>query len=167
MRVFEEAAMKMARDVMVPPIVVSAETRVKELAHVLLNEHLDGVCVVDEAEELLGVVTSMDLIYQEKRLHLPTFFVLFDSVVPLEDPRKTEHELQKIAGRTVREVMTSPAVTVTESTPLDKVASLMVEQHISVVPVVSERRVVGVVTKPGMLEAAFGGEAVEEPLSRE
>lgn len=147
--------MKTAGDIMVQARELRPEASVKELAQVLLGEHLDGVCVVNQDGELLGIVTSMDLIFQEKRLHLPTFFVLFDAVLPLEDPRKAEHELQKIAGRTVQEVMTPAPVTVTTATPLDKVASLMVERHITVVPVLQDGRLVGVVTKPAMLRAAY------------
>lgn len=148
--------MKTAADIMVEPHTVSPDVTVKDLARLLLEQHWDGACVVGDEGELVGVVTSMDLIYQEKRLHLPTFFVLFDSVLPLEDPRKAEHELQKIAGRTVADVMTDSPVTVDPETPLDRVASLMVERHITVLPVLSsDGRVLGVITKPAMLKAAF------------
>jgi CBS domain-containing protein len=137
------------------PRTVPPDMPVEQLAEMLLVERLDGVCVVED-QRLLGVVTSMDLIYQEKRLHLPTFFVLFDSVLPLESPKKALRELVKISGSTVADVMSTDAVTVNPDTPLDKVASVMVEQHISIVPVVDDGdRLIGVVTKPAMLRAAF------------
>lgn len=147
--------MKIARDVMESARTVKADVSVQELAKELLAEHVDGLCVVDDDGQLIGVVTSMDLIYQEKRLHLPTFFVLFDGVLPLESPRKALDELNKISGSTVADVMSPDPVVVAPDATLDHVASLMVEQHISVIPVVEGGALVGMVTKPGMLRAAF------------
>jgi len=147
--------LKTAGEIMEPATTVAPEQPVAQLAQLLLHEHLDGVCVIDEAGQLAGVVTSMDLIYQEKRLHLPTFFVLFDSVLPLENPKKAEEELHKIAGSTAAEVMTPKPVTVTQDTPLDRVASLMVERHLTVIPVTEDGELKGIVTKPAMIRAAF------------
>lgn len=148
--------MKTAAQVMEAPRTVSPDLAVKELAKLLVQERRNGVCVVDEEGDLIGVVTSMDLIYQEKRPHLPTFFVLFDSVLPLDDPRKTEEELHKIAGAEVGDVMTDSPVTVEPDTPIDQIASLMVDRHITVLPVTENGKLVGMVTKPGILRVVFG-----------
>lgn len=148
--------MKTAAQVMEAPRTVSPNLAVKELAKLLVKERRNGVCVVDEEGDLIGVVTSMDLIYQEKRPHLPTFFVLFDSVLPLDDPRKTEEELHKIAGAEVGDVMTDSPVTVEPDTPVDRIASLMVDRHITVLPVTDNGKLVGMVTKPGILRVVFG-----------
>lgn len=147
--------MKTAAQVMEAPRTVGPDLAVKELAKLLVQERRNGVCVVDEEGDLIGVVTSMDLIYQEKRPHLPTFFVLFDSVLPLDDPRKTEEELHKIAGAEVGDVMTDSPVTVEPDTPVDRIASLMVDRHITVLPVTDNGKLVGMVTKPGVLRAVF------------
>lgn len=147
--------MKTARDVMDPsPPTVSPEAKVAEIARMLLDEHLDGVCVVRDGH-LEGVVTTMDLMYKEKRLHLPTFFYFLDAVVPLENPLRTLREIEKIASDTVADLMTRQPRTVTPDTRLDEVASLMIERHVTIVPVVEGGRLVGIVTKPAMLREAF------------
>jgi len=147
--------MQTAGEVMQESRSVSPTLSVQELARLLLEERLDGVCVVAEDGALAGVVTSMDLIYQEKALHLPTFFVLLDGVLPLDSPWRAERELDKISGAQVADIMTTDPVFVRPETPLEEVATLMVERHISIVPVVADERLVGVVTKPAMLRAAF------------
>jgi CBS domain-containing protein len=152
-----------ARSLMQPARTVSPELTVEEMARILLDEQLDGVCVVDD-QSLLGVVTSMDLIFQEKRLHLPTFLVLFEAVVPLGKPKALK-ELSKITGSKVADVMTKDPVTVGPGAPLDRVATLMVEQHISIVPVVDAGRLLGVITKPAMLRAACGRKKSEAAAS--
>ncbi|MBK8482685.1 MAG: CBS domain-containing protein [Proteobacteria bacterium] len=147
--------MQTAGEVMQEARSVSPTLSVQDLARLLLEEQLDGVCVVAEDGALVGVVTSMDLIFQEKQLHLPTFFMLLDGVLPLDAPWRAERELDKISGAEVADIMTADPVAVAKDTPLDQVATLMVERHISILPVVADDRLIGVVTKPAMLRAAF------------
>ncbi len=147
--------MKYARDLLnTAPLVVAPELLVPDLARLLLDHRADGACVVDQGR-LVGVVTSMDLIYQEKRVHLPSFVTIMELVVPL-GVRRAEHELEKISGRTVRDIMSAQPRTVTRDAPIAVVASLMVDRHITIVPVVDGDRLVGVITKPAVLAAAFG-----------
>jgi CBS domain-containing protein len=148
--------MKVARDVMdTNPLAVSPQTRVQDLAARLNQIHGDGACVVD-AGKLVGVVTTMDLLYKEKRLHLPTFFYLLDVVVPLENPFRTQREVEKITAATAADIMTPDPYTVPPDAPLDAVAARMIDDHLTLVPVVDGGRLVGVVTKPAMLREAFG-----------
>ncbi len=135
-----------------PPLTVAPEAPVPALARLLLDTGADGACVVDAAGALVGVVTTMDLVFREKKVHLPTFFAFMDAVLPLGADR-TEAELKKISGTTVAEIMTATVRTVGPEARLDTVAALMVEEHLSVVPVVDGGRLVGVVTKPGLLRA--------------
>ncbi len=136
------------------PPTVAPDVLVKDLARRLLDERLDGVCVVEDGQ-LAGVVTAMDLIFQEQPVHLPSFFVFLDALIPLENPRRAEHDLEKIAGARVADIMSTDVRTATPNTPAEELARMMVEHHLSIVPVVDGRRLAGVVDKRGMLRAAF------------
>jgi CBS domain-containing protein len=138
------------------PPTVPPHLPVKDLAKMLLEERLDGVCVVENGQ-LLGVVTTMDLIFQEQPVHLPTFFVFLDALIPLESPRRAEHDVAKIAGARVADIMTVDVRTATPITPVEDLARLMVEHHVSIVPVLDDTRLLGVVDKRSMLRAAFPG----------
>lgn len=149
-----EAVVKHVLDVMQEnPPVVSPEMGIRELAELLLESGRDGYCVVEDGV-LVGIVTSMDLIFQEKKLRLPTFFTFLDSVVPV-GVRRTHDELRKISGATVADVMSREPVTVRFDAGLDQVASLMVERHLSLLPVVREGTLVGEITKPSVLRAVL------------
>lgn len=146
--------MPTARDVMhAPAPAVPPEMTVQALYDWLRERDLDGACVV-EAGELLGVVTTMDLVYRDKALHLPTFFVLLDAVLPIGGT--SEHEVRKITGRTVADICTRDVVTVPADTDVRTIASRMVEEHLSVVPVVDGERLLGMITKDDVLRAHFG-----------
>lgn len=133
------------------PRTVPAHTSVHDVAELLLREHRDGVVVVDPNGHLAGVVTTMDLVFQEKRPRLPTLLVFLDAVIPLGGVARSRTELRKIAAIQVSELMTHPVVTVGPDAPIDEIATRMVEAHLSVLPVVVGDEILGVVTKPALL----------------
>jgi CBS domain-containing protein len=148
--------MKRASDVMDREVlIVPPATSVRELASKLLGDKAEGACVV-EGEKLVGVVTPMDLIFQEQPVHLPSFLVFFDAVIPLERPSHMQHELDKLMGAQVKDIMSTDLITVGAGAPLEEVATTMVRRHTGYVPVVEGDRLLGVVTKRAVLKAAFG-----------
>jgi len=138
-----------ARDVMETPVVVRPTTSVSELARTLLDADVDGVCIVDEGQ-LVGVVTAMDLVEREAPVHAPVMFSLLDMVLPF-GLKRTEADLRKISATDVAGLMTTEVVTASSSTELSTVAGRMADEHLSMVPVVDEGKLVGVVTRRGMV----------------
>lgn len=148
--------MKTAGEVMhAPAPVVAPDTTLQDLYAFLDERDLDGACVVDDGH-LVGVVTSMDLVVRQKRVHLPTLFAFMDVVLPLGGTRQTEDELRRIASSDVGGLATRDVVTIDPDTPLDEVATLMVEKHLTVLPVVEHGGLVGMVTKDDVLRGTFG-----------
>jgi CBS domain-containing protein len=143
-----------ARDLMVPPTTTRPDQPLADLARTLLDSDQDAVCVVDDDGALVGVVTGMDLVYREKRVHLPTTLVVWELVLQL-GARRTERDLEKIAAARVDQLMTRDVVTAAPDTPLDLLATQMVEQHLSVLPIVEGGRLVGVVTRRAMVRTAL------------
>lgn len=143
--------MKTARELMQDADTVGPETPTRALADTLLASGEDGVCVVDDTGRLIGVVTTMDLVFKEKKVHLPTFIAILDAVIPLGNMQDVEEEMRKIAGATAGDLMTRKVISVGPSDTMDQVATLMVEKHLTMVPVVDEGRLLGVVTKRSLL----------------
>lgn len=148
--------MRTASEIMHQPApAVDPSLTIKELYAWLTERGLDGACVVED-DKLTGVVTQMDLVFKEKKVHMPTFFFFLDAVVPVMNPQKTMDEVQKIAGARVGDIATSDVITVAPGTSVDEVATLMVDKHLTVLPVVDDGKLVGMVTKQDVLKAAFG-----------
>ncbi len=135
------------------PLTVTAELSVIDLSRLLLDNNADGACVIDEKKRLIGVVTTMDLVFREKRVHMPSFFAFMDAVLPLGLER-TEQELLKISGTTVGAIMSRNVQKVDPDARLDVIAARMVEDHLTIVPVVDNGQLVGVITKKVLLQAA-------------
>ena len=147
-----------ARDIMVEALSVVPERSVRDLVEMLLREHSDGACVVQNGQ-VVGVVTTMDLVFQEKRVHLPSILSFMDFAIPLEPPHRLREELDKISGTRVSEIMSDEPITVGPSAPMSEVATLMVERHLTLIPVVEDGQLLGVVTKEALLRAAFNSSA--------
>ncbi len=128
-------------------ITVTPETGIRELAGILSRDNISGVPVLDANGQLVGVVSQSDLVAQNKNLHIPTAVTLFDWVIYLGGTDKFKTELNKIAGRSVGEIMSRKVITVAPEDPLEDVATIMTEKNVHTIPVVKDGKLVGLVGK--------------------
>jgi CBS domain-containing protein len=77
---------------------------------------------------------------------MPLYLELLGGLIPLGGERRFREEFRRITGRTAAEVMTAPAATVQEDTPIDDVASQLTEPGGDPVIVVRQDRLVGLIT---------------------
>ncbi|MGD8293857.1 MAG: CBS domain-containing protein [Desulfobacterales bacterium] len=130
---------------------VSPETEITQAAKLLLSERINGVPVLNQAGELVGILCQSDLIAQQKGIPIPSLFTLLDGYIPLTRFNRLDKEVEKIAATTVDHAMTSDPVTVTSTTDIEKVAALMVEKNYHTLPVVDDGKLVGIVGKEDVL----------------
>ncbi|HHO76115.1 MAG TPA: CBS domain-containing protein [Deltaproteobacteria bacterium] len=133
-------------------ITVTPDMEIVAAAKVLMDNHINGAPVVNEDRQVIGILCRDDLISQQKELPLPSFFVVLDGIIPLSSSKHIEKEMEKIAATTVRHAMTADPTTVTEDTPIEVIASLMVDKKIHTIPVLDKDDVlVGVIGKEDIL----------------
>jgi CBS domain-containing protein len=132
---------------------VTADTDVEELARLFVTKGVSAMPVLDEAGCLEGVVTETDLVEQDKPLHIPTVISIFDWVLYLESEKNFREEVEKITARKVGEICTREVVTCTPDTPVSEIAALMIEKKAHLIPVVEEKKVVGVVARLDIIRA--------------
>lgn len=145
--------MKLAREIMSQSIkTVTPSMTVIELAEFLISNTINGAPVVDDSGKLLGVVTENDLIFQKKKVHIPTMLNFLDSFIYLESPEKMKLEMQKITGVTVGDIYSQSAVTVSPETTVEEIATLMAEKNIHTIPVVENDKLVGIIGKADIIK---------------
>jgi CBS domain-containing protein len=146
--------MRRAKDIMTREVAtVRLDTSVQELARLLVERHINGVPVLDEAGKLVGIVTEGDLIDQNKKLHIPTVLSLLDSVIFLESPKHLERELKKMAGTTVGDICTRDVITIDEDATLEEVATHMADKRINTIPVLRGGELVGVIGRSDVVRS--------------
>ena len=142
-----------AKDIMTKDVItVKPEATVEELARLLMEHKISGVPVVDNEKKIVGIVTENDLIRKNKRLHIPTIIRLFDAYF-LIGSGKAEEEIKKMAATIVDEICARKVFSITEETSLEDIATIMAEQHIHLLPVLSGDTVVGIVGKADVVRA--------------
>jgi CBS-domain-containing membrane protein len=151
--------MRKAKDIMTKDVItVEPETEVIHAAKLLLEHHVNGLPVVDKEGHLKGIICQSDLVVQQRKIPLPSFFIMLDSFVPLASPKNIEKELQKMSALTVKEAMTPNPVTIDPETDLEDIATLMVKNTIHTLPVVEQGKIVGIIGKEDILRTLISNE---------
>jgi CBS-domain-containing membrane protein len=147
-----------AKDIMTTDLVtLSSGLEISHAAARLLEKRINGAPVVDEAGHLIGILCQSDLIATQKKLSIPSLFTLLDGFFPLRSMKNMEKELEKIAALTVEQAMTKKPMTVSPDTPIEEIATLMVEKGFHTLPVLENGLLVGVVGKEDVLRTLTAG----------
>ncbi len=138
-----------AAEIMTKEVVtVGPDESVGEIATLLLENAITGVPVVDDARRVLGIVSESDLIGRPLAGSGRAWWLrLFG------ERSATLDEITAARHLKAQDVMTKPAVTVGEETPLAILARLMRRRRINRVPVLKEGRLVGIVSRADLLYA--------------
>jgi CBS domain-containing protein len=140
-----------ATDVMTQTVVsVKTDTTVINAARAMLQHNISGLPVMDRQNRIVGMVTEGDLL---RRAEIGTERHRSRWLELLRGPGRAAEEYATAHARKVAEVMSDQVVFVTPETPLDQVVELMEQHHIKRVPVVSEKGLVGIVSRANLLAA--------------
>ena len=83
-----------ANDIMTQEVIsISPETEIAQAAKLLLTNRINGVPVINDASELVGILCQSDLIIQQKNIPIPSLFTLLDGFIPLSSSKKLDKEV--------------------------------------------------------------------------
>ena len=140
--------MKTARDIMTQNVVtVKKDQLISDLSKIFMENHFNGVPVLDNDDKVVGVVTQGDLIEQNKNLHIPTVIALFDAVLFLESEKKFEDDVKKLTGSKIEDIYHKNPVTVSPDTDINEITTLMAEKDVHTLPVLDGDKLVGIIGK--------------------
>ncbi|MEO6987530.1 MAG: CBS domain-containing protein [Aquihabitans sp.] len=129
----------------------------------LLDRSIAGAPVVDVDGQVVGVLTTGDLIVQESRIHFPTIISIFGATLELPSAKRDfEDDLRRTLGSTVADVMQPDPITIGPDDTVEEAATLMHRHDISRLPVVGDSGLVGIVTRVDILRGIVESESESE-----
>ena len=137
----------LVKDRMTPnPMTILPDTSFPEAFRIIHEQKIRHLPVVDKSGKLIGIVAQTDLLHAS----------------PSSATTLSIYEMNYLlANLRVREVMSSPPITVPEDAPLEEAAKVMVEKKIGCLLVVRDGDLVGVITETDIFKAfveVLGGE---------
>lgn len=130
-------------------VAVEATASFADVVTAMCRFHVGAVPVVDGDRRVIGMVSDSDLLLKSLDRRPGDLII--------EGPSRCR-ERRKASGRTAAQIMTSPAITVTEDTTLRRAACLMRRNRIKELPVVDGEtgRITGLVKQSDLIRAFCG-----------
>ncbi|MBI5251853.1 MAG: CBS domain-containing protein [Desulfomonile tiedjei] len=144
-------AMK-AREIMTANVVAVAEdTRLIDVARMMASARIAGVPVLDREGKPVGVISEKDFLSVMGGTGIKTFMGVIFTCLTCEDCLA-----RAIREKCARDIMTSPAITVSLETSAGELASTMIGKRVNRLPVVdSDGRLVGIISRADILQTSI------------
>lgn len=118
-------------------VTIEAEERVVHLRRRMLDDNITRF-IVSEHDRYTGIVTETDVAIAMRRFR--------ESVTG-------NHQDHKIRTLLVKDIMSTPLLSVDRTTPVAEVVQLMLKKNISSVPVMEKGKLAGIVTRSSLVKA--------------
>ncbi len=119
------------------PITIGPDASVVEASELMKQEKVHRLPVLDENKNLVGVISEKDILY----------------ATPSPASSLSIHEMAYLLSKlTVKKLMSKNPVTISKDTPVEEAARLMVDQDLSCLPVVEDKKLIGIVSKSDMFK---------------
>ena len=146
------AQSRMALDVMTRDVVfVMTDTPLHETAAVMAKHNISGLPVLNADHDVLGVISDKDFLIRLGGSGIRSFMHFLAQRLTGKVPVIADLSTEK-----AKDIMTAPAVTVTETTSVAEIACLFEERNINRVPVLDQDgRLTGIVSRADILRTSY------------
>ncbi|MBM4128727.1 MAG: CBS domain-containing protein [Nitrospira sp.] len=130
------------RDIMTKTVhTIEPDKTLKECAESLKKHDVNGLVVL-EKDRVVGVITKTDIF----KAILPRYPEIIEEEKYMSDLEYIEERVTKLFEMRVKDIMGTPAITVSSDMPIVRAGSMMILRRVKQVPVVDKERLVGIVT---------------------
>jgi CBS-domain-containing membrane protein len=143
-----------AKDIMTAEVVtIKKDASINTLANLFIEHKVNGIPVLNDEGEAIGMVTEGDLIEQNKNLHIPTVIALFDAVIPLEGQKTFESEVKRLTASKVEDIYKNKVISVSPDESVQEIGTLMAEKDVHTIPVIDNGKLIGIIGKVDLIKA--------------
>jgi CBS domain-containing membrane protein len=144
-----------AKDVMTRAVVfVKKDTSLEEVADILNRHPISEVPVVGDDQSVAGVISEKDFLFHMGAKEMRSFMGVVAHCL-----RNKGCVALPMRMQTAEDIMTSPAITVSEDTPAFEIASIFIEKNINRTPVADRNnKLLGIVTRTDIVRSSCATE---------
>ena len=148
---------KTAKDIMTTDVIVAkTDDSIANVATLLIKEKIGGLPVVDENNKVVGIISETDIMQKEIDIESPRVLNFFQGLIFLDDIKKLEDDMKKVAAYKVEDLMSKDIITVNENNSFDYVANVMIKKSINRVPVVDKENFLkGIICRYDIIKAMY------------
>ncbi len=152
-RSLKEKCMQVREIMSSPAITVRSGAEIRDVARLMREHVISGVPVVDASGKLLGLITELDMIARNAPLHQPRYIAVLSAMIPvsLEEVRNYQEQLRQVLATSAMDLMRDEFKTVTPDTPVEDALEIMLDPEVTMLPVIEEGNLVGVVTRTDLV----------------
>ena len=149
-----------AEDIMTREVVfVKKDTSLEKVAEIMDRHEISGVPVVGADQSVVGVISEKDFLFHMGAKNEKSFMGVVLHCLKESGCIAISMRKQKAA-----DIMTSPAVTVSEHTPVAEIANIFTEKNINRTPVADRNnKLLGIVTRADIVRSSC---AIENSTAR-
>ncbi len=145
-----------ASDIMTSPVIsVHPDDTLKKVIQLFARHNISGAPVVNENNELVGIITERDIIDFSGKSHVVSLLDTSGWISPhtaTEDIASLKEGFELIASVRVKSQMSKKVYTVQPGTTGQEVARIMKKRKIDRVPVVDEKgHLLGIITRSNLV----------------
>lgn len=144
---------------------IGPEAPIKDVARILVDNGISGLPVCDIEGRVIGVISEGDILYKE---HDPSEGHIGGPLGWIIEGTPNYAGYIKAKALTARKAMTSPVITVAPYESVAQAARIMCEHHVNRLPVVTDEKLVGIVTRADLVRAFTRTDAeIEQELTKD
>ncbi len=148
---------KTAKDIMTKNvIVVEEDMKVYRLIELFNDNKIGGVPVVNKDRDLVGIVTKSDVLglFLDFDIDLKLKIGLNDTL-DLEEGESSAEAVPETETE-VKYIMTPNPITISEDTPIEKLAEIMIDKKIHRIIIIKDNSIVGIISPIDLLHYLAG-----------
>lgn len=143
----------------------SPDTSIFDLVHMFVKHKISAIPIVDDEENLVGIITDADLLYKKIKPHVPHYVNLLGASIYYNGISEYDKGFKKLMACTADAMMTKDVIIASPDADVEQIAGVMVAEHLKVIPIVDGRRVVGIITRSNIISELYREYGTEEQAS--
>ncbi len=144
----------LAREFMKTPVLTAkVDTTIHEMAQVMRKNRISGMPVIDDENNVLGVVSEIDLMRKAIRPETPSIWQLFLwQITDIEAHYEYDDILRRCLAHTAGDIMTSPAICADVNDDLKDIGQKIFEKRIKRIFITENGKLVGVISRSSFMK---------------